>query len=116
MRRNSDAGGLTESFEVGRTFRVEKFRVAGGAEIITIFADLKNLGDSSVESRKEVPLVSVLRDTLGDENPENDRLRYVWMLTYTRTLIRAKICFRQFRFFTGAWRIKAKSATNRRPP
>ncbi len=82
--QNSDdnALGLAESFEVGRTFRVEKFRVAGGSEIITIFADLKNSEDSSVESRKDVPLVSVLRDTLGDEIPENDRLRYVWMLSY----------------------------------
>jgi len=31
-----------------------------------------------------MPLVSVLRDTLGDDKPENDRLRLVWMLTYTR--------------------------------
>jgi hypothetical protein len=26
----------------------------------------------------------VLRDTLGDDSVENDRLRYVWMLTYTQ--------------------------------
>ena len=25
-----------------------------------------------------------MRDTLSDNNPQNDRLRYVWMLTYTR--------------------------------
>ena len=81
-QNSDDALGLTESFEVGRTFRVEKFRVAGGSEIITIFADLKNADESSVESRNDVPLVSVLRDTLGDEIPENDRLRYVWMLSY----------------------------------
>ena len=30
------------------------------------------------------PLVSILRDTLGDADPENDRLRYLWPLTYTR--------------------------------
>lgn len=29
-------------------------------------------------------MVSILRDTLGDLNSENDRLRYVWPLTYTR--------------------------------
>jgi hypothetical protein len=29
-------------------------------------------------------LVTVLRDTLGDLTTENDRLRYVWPLTYTR--------------------------------
>jgi len=32
----------------------------------------------------EVPLISVVRDTLADNDPENDRLSYVWMLTYTR--------------------------------
>lgn len=79
-----DELGLVESFEVGRTFRVEKFRVAGGSEIITIFADLKNSDALRTENSKNVPLVSVLRDTLGDEIPENDRLRYVWMLSYAK--------------------------------
>lgn len=81
---SGDELGLTESFEVGRTFRVEKFRIAGGSEIITIFADFKNTGESPTENRKDVPLVSVLRDTLGDEIPENDRLRYVWMLSFAK--------------------------------
>src|SRR5438046_3232128 len=37
----------------------------------------------------EIPLLSVVRDSLGDDNPENDRLRYLWMLTYTRpTLVK----------------------------
>ena len=31
-----------------------------------------------------VPLVSVLRDTLGDTDETNDRLRYIWLLTYAR--------------------------------
>ncbi len=31
----------------------------------------------------DTPLVSIVRDTLWDTNPENDRLRYVWMLTCT---------------------------------
>ncbi len=38
-----------------------------------------------------VPLVTVLRDTLGDLTPENDRLRYVWPLTYTRPTVRQKL-------------------------
>src|SRR6185295_2795486 len=53
-----------------------------GAELITIHARLNGIGSS--EEAKWVPLVSVLRDTLGDLSPENDRLRYVWPLTYTR--------------------------------
>src|SRR5262249_11731084 len=38
-----------------------------------------------------IPLVSVVRDTLSDNNPQNDRLRYVWMLTYTRPNLMKRI-------------------------
>lgn len=71
-------------FSVEKDFRVEKVAVAGGAEIVTIFAKLKGLRDSPEDAAREVPLISILRDTLGDEKAENDRLRYVWMLTYTK--------------------------------
>jgi hypothetical protein len=64
-------------------FRFERLPVAGGAELVTIFGKL-NGTESDDPSDSEVPLVSVLRDTLGDSDPENDRLRYVWMLTHTR--------------------------------
>ena len=37
------------------------------------------------------PLVTVLRDTLGDLDPENDRLRYLWPLTYTRPTIKQRV-------------------------
>lgn len=57
-------------------FRVEKVSVAAGAEVVTIFADQG--------TKKGIPLVSILRDTLGDANPDNDRLRYVWLHTFTR--------------------------------
>lgn len=82
--------GLSETHKVGRDFRVEKFRIAGGAELITIFADLRD-GENGGQSLQDVPLVSVLRDTLGDEIPENDRLRYVWMLSYTKPTIGQKL-------------------------
>jgi hypothetical protein len=62
-------------------FRLERTAVAGGAELLTIFGRLDGLPRDSA-SAGEVPLVSVLRDTMGDDNPENDRLRYLWMLTY----------------------------------
>jgi hypothetical protein len=58
-------------------FRVETVPVAGGAEVVTIFAR------QSTSRGTELPLVSVLRDTLGDDKKENDRLRYVWVLSYT---------------------------------
>jgi hypothetical protein len=64
-------------------FRLERMPVAGGAELLTIFGRLDGLGLEKAGAG-EVPLVSVLRDTLGDADPENDRLRYVWMLSYTR--------------------------------
>jgi hypothetical protein len=65
-------------------FRVEKVGVDGGAEIVTIFAQSGLLVGSDGADSKEVPMVSVLRDTLGDQIPENDKLRYVWMHTYSK--------------------------------
>jgi len=62
-------------------FRLERMPVAGGAELLTVFGSLDGL---THEREEEVPLVSILRDTLGDSTSENDRLRYVWMHTYTR--------------------------------
>jgi hypothetical protein len=63
-------------------FRLGRVPVEGGAELITIHARLDGIQTS--KHSNWVPLVSVLRDTLGDVSPENDRLRYVWPLTYTR--------------------------------
>lgn len=71
-------------FDLSKDFRIEKTKIKGGSEIITVFATLKGLKDSSRHSSKQVPLVSVLRDTLGDDKVENDSLRYLWMLTYTK--------------------------------
>ncbi|MBK8466362.1 MAG: hypothetical protein IPL32_11075 [Chloracidobacterium sp.] len=73
-----------ESADQGSTFWVEKVRVDGGAEILTIFARSGNAKASANNKDAEIPLVSVLRDSLGDQKPENDQLRYVWMLTHTR--------------------------------
>ncbi len=70
-------------------FRLEKVPVAGGAELITIQARMEGL--QSEADKKWVPLVSVLRDTLGDLDAENDRLRYVWPLTYTRPTIKQRV-------------------------
>ena len=54
----------------------------GGAEIVTLFGHLSPPGSEGQD--QEVPLLSVLRDTLGDGDSNNDRLRYVWILTSTR--------------------------------
>jgi hypothetical protein len=55
-------------------FRLERTPVIGGAELLTVFASVP-------DQPEQVPLVSVLRDTLGDSDPANDRLRYIWTLT-----------------------------------
>ncbi len=69
--------------------RMERVPVQGGAELVTILARLTGL--ETTETQKWVPLVSVLRDTLGDADTENDRLRYVWPLTYTRPTLKQKM-------------------------
>ncbi|HEX4595712.1 MAG TPA: hypothetical protein VH157_15610 [Bryobacteraceae bacterium] len=61
---------------------LEREPVNGGAELVTLFGHLSDPGAGS--QKLEVPLVSVLRDTLGDADSNNDRLRYVWILTSTR--------------------------------
>ncbi len=59
-------------------FQVEQVPVAEGSELITIF---RKAPASSVGAPASVPLLSVLRDRLGGNDPETDRLRYVWVLT-----------------------------------
>lgn len=45
-----------------------------GADLITLQA-ITATGET-------IPILSVLRDTLGDEEPDNDLMRYVWIYTY----------------------------------
>src|SRR5215217_5823753 len=72
-------------------FRVERTPVAGGAELITIWARVVGSKPQAQElgseldrknQTEELPLISVLRDTLGDGIKENDILREVWVHTY----------------------------------
>jgi hypothetical protein len=64
-------------------FRLERLPIANGAELLTIFGRLDSMRTPDAAT-PEVPLISVVRDTLADTDPDNDRLSYVWMLTYTR--------------------------------
>ena len=65
---------------LSQILRLERIEVPGGAELITVKARLAGLDptDASTENDNWVPLVSILRDTLGDNIQENNRLRYVW--------------------------------------
>lgn len=72
-------------------FHAETVKVAGGSEIVTIFAKRTYFDGPMQGPVSDIPLVSILRDTLGDDKPENDRLRYVWMLTHTKSTFGQKL-------------------------
>jgi hypothetical protein len=78
---------------LSQIMRLERVEVPGGAELITVFARLSGLDPKEASTEKDsfVPLVSILRDTLGDNMPENNRLRYVWPLTYTRPTTKQRL-------------------------
>ncbi|MGA2215846.1 MAG: hypothetical protein ABSH31_21420, partial [Bryobacteraceae bacterium] len=67
-------------------YRSKSQPVAGGAELVTVFARLPAaapLGSQNLD----IPVLAVLRDSLGDDDPDNDRLRSVWILTSTRPTV-----------------------------
>jgi hypothetical protein len=84
-----DSGENDPSVALSQILRLERVEVPGGAELITVHAKLAGL--ESTANDKWIPLVSILRDTLGDGNAENNRLRYVWPLTYTRPTLKQKL-------------------------
>ncbi len=96
---------------LSQLLRLERVEVAGGAELITVHAKLSGL--ESQDKDKWIPLVSILRDTLGDDTVENNRLRYVWPLTYTRPSTKQKIAA-AIPFFYA--RVGNKGQANKTPP
>ena len=74
---------------LSQILRLERIEVPGGAELITVHAKLAGL--ESTANDNWVPLVSILRDTLCDNDAENNRLRYVWPLTYTRPSLKQRL-------------------------
>src|SRR5262245_40329761 len=56
----------------------ERVIIAGGSELLTLFSALP--GEPGSANAVKVPILSVSRDTMGDGDPDNDRLRYVWLL------------------------------------
>jgi hypothetical protein len=102
---------LDPATALSQILRLERVEVPGGAELITVHAKL--IGGESTENNTWVPLVSILRDTLGDNNPENNRLRYVWPLTYTHPTTRQRLAAAIPIFYT---RVGNKENLNRTPP
>ncbi|HET6974219.1 MAG TPA: hypothetical protein VFH96_09360 [Pyrinomonadaceae bacterium] len=100
---------------LSQIMRLERVEVPGGAELITVFAKLSGLDPKEVSTEKDnfVPLVSILRDTLGDDTPENNRLRYVWPLTYTRPTTKQRLAAAIPFFYT---RVGNKEKLTKTPP
>jgi hypothetical protein len=92
-------------------FHIERQPVAGGAELLTVFGSLSERQTSGVVPR-DVPLVSILRDTLDDADPSNDRLRYIWVLTSTRPNVLQRFIAALPFFY---WRPNVGSSTGSRP-
>jgi hypothetical protein len=101
IERDSLQGGNTQ-------FRVERLPIRNGAEMFTIFA---KFGDKA--ATEDLPLLSVVRDTLGDGDPENDRLRYVWMLSYAKPSWRQRLAAAIPFFYT---RVGNRSVPAKGPP
>ena len=96
---------------LSQIMRLERVEVPGGSELITVHAKL--VGLESTENDNWVPLVSILRDTLGDRNFENNRLRYVWPLTYTRPTLKQRLAAAIPFFYT---RVGNKEKLTKTPP
>jgi hypothetical protein len=107
----SDSGENDPTAALSQILRLEQVEVPGGAELITVHAKLAGL--ESTANDKWIPLVSILRDTLGDENPENNRLRYVWPLTYTRPTRKQRLAAAIPFFYT---RVGNKETLTKTPP
>ena len=75
--RRSPATTLRENNR--STYYWQVTSVEGTAQLLTLFCKSCRLGNSD----QDVPLVAVLRDTLGDADRENDRVIYVWLLGHT---------------------------------
>ena len=53
----------------------------GSAEILTLFC---RACEDATGTGRDIPLLAVLRDKLGDAAAGNDRLTYLWLLTYSK--------------------------------
>jgi len=54
---------------------LERLDTGAGAELLTLF---------SKSNDQPEPVISILRDTLGDLDPANDKIRYIWVLNHAQ--------------------------------
>jgi hypothetical protein len=85
-----------------REFHLDREFLPNGAELVTLSGRLQD--PASGGDTMDVPLLTVLRDTLGRSSTDDDRPRYVWILTSTRpTLVQRFASALSFvRFRTGS--------------
>lgn len=85
---NEPVPGSEPEFSLPRTpreFHLDREPLPNGAELVTLFGRLQD--PASGGDTIDVPLLTLLRDTLGHPGTDDDRLRYVWILTSTRPTI-----------------------------
>jgi hypothetical protein len=70
--------------------RTELVPLESGAELITFFEPLPQQ-PASASGHTELPLLTILKDTLNDSDPENDRIRQVWVFTYSQPSVWQRI-------------------------
>jgi signal transduction histidine kinase len=69
--------------------RTELVDIANGGELVILFEKLR--AHTQTDGKTEIPLLAVLQDTMHDADPANDRLRQVWVFTYTAPLLAQRI-------------------------
>ncbi|HET6862861.1 MAG TPA: hypothetical protein VFH91_07425 [Pyrinomonadaceae bacterium] len=106
-----ETGAQSKDNDLSQILRLERIEIPNGAELITIHAKLDGLDQTTAD--KWVPLVSILRDNLGDNSYENDRLRYVWPLTYTRPSFKQRLAAAVPFFYS---RVGNKEHVSSKPP
>lgn len=84
--------------------------VGHSAQLLALFC---RACDTSGPKPEDVPLVAVLRDTLGDNDPHNDRVTDVWLLTYSRPSIGQRVLAAVPFFY---WRVGSGSDKPRSDP
>ncbi len=88
LQRGPAAENAIASLPRSTHYSWETISIGATAELVSLLCH--GCGDYS-GGDNDVPLVAVLRDTLGDVNSENDRLTYLWLLTYSRPTVRQRV-------------------------
>lgn len=90
-------------------FHIQRQRINEKTDLLTIFGKLD-------ASKEDLPLVSILLETQGDEDPLNDRPRYVWSLTYSSPDVAQRLAAAIPFFYTRSVSKRISENTQAPPP